>query len=197
MRSDALRNGLMAALLCAMVGAMAPARAGTGHLPGGLSWGDDVAEIQGRIGKVQPDLCSGDEASYYRSMGWSCEGMSKPGFSAGGAAFNVRLRMAEMGYGLANINMVAKVAGKKASPQLRQALASVCGATLRLLVSRFGEGIATSDVSQADAFRRVHTWTTPDRRSEVTLACVESQGADGGGEVMVDFEPVRGRPGLV
>jgi len=165
---------------------------GNGWLPSGLAWGDDVKAIQGRLGKVEPDLCEGAEQSLYKSRGWSCEGISKPGLRLSGTRFDVRLRMSERGYGLANINMLSRVDGTKTDRVGRASLMETCSAAQQVITARLGEGTVTSQVVTGEAVRLMRLWTTPDKGTEVTVACLERPEADFG-EVMVDFAPVQVR----
>jgi hypothetical protein len=184
-----------AALAMASLGA-GPSFAGGNWLPSGLEWGDDVKAIQGRLGKVEPDLCKGDERPYYRERGWSCEGILKPGLRLAGSRFNVRLRMSEGGYRLANVNMLSKIDGTKTDRVGRLSLLETCDAAQQVLSSRFGSGTVTSAVVSAEAVRKITMWVSPDGTTEVKVACLELPESDFG-EVMVDFAPIPVTRGLV
>lgn len=170
--------------------------AGGGWLPSGLEWGDDVKAIQSRLGKVEPDLCQRGEQPYYRERGWSCEGMAKPGVRMIGSRFDVRLRMSELGYGLANVNMLSRVDGTKTDRVGRLSLLETCSAAEQAISSRLGSGRVTSAIVSAEAVRKITLWVSPDNTTEVSMACLERPESDFG-EVMVDFAPVPVRGGLV
>ncbi len=152
---------------------------------GGVRWGDSIEQISKQFGKLEADLCRREDKNYYKAMKWSCEGVMRPHHQVLGLEFDVKFRLSDDFYGLANVNLLGRVRDTGEQTGFVEACANLTGA----LEASFGVGRRTSDIVSPEVVRRIVLWESPRKSALVTLACLKTPGVDYG-ELMINVDPI-------
>lgn len=138
--------------------------------------------------RLEPDLCSRSDQSYFAAKGWSCEGYVRHGRQLGAMTFDVHLRMAEQSFKLSAISMKAKdssAGGRRAN------LLATCDELIGRMNSELSTAARLLRSEVGPTLMRVYKWDSSTSQTSAMLVCRDMEDHQLA-EVQLDMEESRG-----